>query len=265
MRTPMEVFESDTLFHKAIEKRLLYGDNMTVAGIRKTLRTCSGTQGVSNFRPTAAASIYDYFLPEEGGTVWDQSCGFGGRLLGALTSSKAKKYYGTDPSIPTWEGLQNMQRELVPMAAELGRKHLEVEIHPCGSEVPEVREFIPPGSLDLCFTSPPYFDTEKYEVYSPDSRQSYIRYPSKELWLTGFMKQTLQNCHYGLKSTGTLVINIARVRSYPKLAEDFVAIATASGFRLVRTLQMELSKMMGTRGKDKNTHKLEPIFVFNRS
>ena len=45
----------------------------------------------SNFRPTTAATLYDIFVDKdsplegtEAGTVWDQSMGYGGRLLGAI-------------------------------------------------------------------------------------------------------------------------------------------------------------------------------------
>ena len=60
--------------------------------MRSMLRRYSGTQMVSNFRPTAAA-LYDIFVdkdnPLEGttaGTVWDPSMGYGGRLLGAIVA-----------------------------------------------------------------------------------------------------------------------------------------------------------------------------------
>jgi hypothetical protein len=86
--TPLEVFQDDRLFTKAIEKRIKYGKNMSDAGMRRTLRVFSGAQSVSNFRPTAAAAIYHEFLPESGGTVWDMSAGFGGRLLGAISCHK---------------------------------------------------------------------------------------------------------------------------------------------------------------------------------
>ena len=85
MKTPMEVFESDIDFKRAIAKRLKYGTGrITDAEIRKAVRSFSGAQGASNFRPTAAAAIYHTFLPTTGGTVWDMSSGYGGRLLGAI-------------------------------------------------------------------------------------------------------------------------------------------------------------------------------------
>ena len=56
-----------------------------------------------------------------------------------------------------------------------------------GSEEFKPRE----NTVDLCFTSPPYFDTEKY---ADEPTQSYIKYPSEKEWIDGFLTQTIQNC-----------------------------------------------------------------------
>src|SRR5580704_8118579 len=82
MRTVIETFNDDVLFWEVIEKRLTYDARITDSAIRKQLRIHTGTQGVSNFRPSAASALYNEFLPEEGGVVFDPSCGWGGRLLG---------------------------------------------------------------------------------------------------------------------------------------------------------------------------------------
>ena len=41
-------------------------------------------------------------------------------------------------------------------------------------------------SLDLCFTSPPYFDTEKY---SDEDTQSYKKFPTEDGWVNGFFEE----------------------------------------------------------------------------
>jgi hypothetical protein len=102
MKTPIQVFESDIDFKRAIAKRLKYGTGrITDAEVRKAVRSYSGAQGVSNFRPTAAAAIYHTFLPRTGGTVWDMSSGFGRRLLGAIACNRVSRYVGTDPCSQT--------------------------------------------------------------------------------------------------------------------------------------------------------------------
>jgi hypothetical protein len=251
MKTPMEVFESDIDFKRAIAKRLKYGTGrITDAEIRKAVRSYSGAQGVSNFRPTAAAAVYHTFVPRTGGTVWDMSSGFGGRLLGAIACNRVCRYVGTDPCSQTMTGLRTM-------AGELGRDCLEIELHKMGSE-----DFLPDrNSFDLCFSSPPYFDAEKY---SCESTQSYLKYPDKDSWLHGFLGTTLDNCRRGLKPSGRLIVNIANVTSYPTLEEDFVEMACSRGWRLQRELRYSLSRMIGTRKPGGSRFKYEPIFIFVR-
>lgn len=235
MKTPLEVFHDDDLFRKVIDKRLRFGDNISDNGIRKMLKIFTGTQSVSNFRPTAASAIYNRYC--QGGVTWDMSSGFGGRLLGSAISDV--HYIGTDPSTETFKGLTEINQDF----------NIGAELYNCGSE-----DYLPESkSIDLCFTSPPYFDTEKY---SDEDTQSYIRYPSKEQWLTGYLKRTLLSCHYGLKDDGYLAINIANVKSYPNLENDCISVADASGFKLDHILKLALSNI------NNSGFKYEPIFFF---
>ena len=178
------------------------------------------------------------------------SSGFGGRLLGAIACNQVSQYVGTDPCSETMTGLRAMAREL-------RRDDLEIELHKMGSE-----DFYPDrNSLDLCFSSPPYFDTEKY---SNESTQSYLRFPSRDSWLKDFLGSTLDNCWCGLRPKGRLIINLANVTSYPTLEEEFVRMACSRGWRLERTLRYSLSRMMGTRRPEGDRFKYEPVFIFER-
>lgn len=256
-KTPIELFSDDSLFLRAIERRTKLGNAFSKSGLRKILRSFSSTQSVSNFRPTAAAAVYHRLLPENGGIVWDMCSGFGGRLLGALACDRVDCYIGTDPSTYAMDGLREMAAELVPMAEQLGRRTLEVELYGVGSE-----DFVPErDSLDLCFTSPPYFGWERY---SDAASQSHKKFPTQHEWLHGFIGATLRNCAYGLKKSGILAINIASVAAYPNLAEVFVKFAEDNGWRLIETLHLQMSKMVGLKHIGKSAFKTEPIFVFKK-
>jgi hypothetical protein len=256
-KTPVELFGDDLLFLRAIERRTKLGNAFSDSGLRKILRSFSSTQSVSNFRPTAAAAIYHRLLPEKGGVVWDMSAGFGGRLLGALACDRVEKYVGTDPSTYALDGLREMADELVPMAEQLGRRTLEIELHQVGSE-----DFVPErGSLDLCFTSPPYFG---WEQYGDEPEQSHKKFSTEHEWLHGFVGATLRNCANGLKRNGILAINVASVGAFPNLAKVFVRFAEDHGWRLIETLHLQLSKMVGLKHIGKSAFKSEPIFVFRK-
>ena len=253
-KSPMEVFHDDDMFKSTIRKcwnweqkhykgedpkgeRNVFHENR----LRQSIKIYTGTQSVSNFRPTAAKLIYEKFGGD--GVVWDMSCGWGGRLLGFLAASNTKHYIGTEPSTRTYEGLMQIRKEF----SYINKK---VDIYKQGSEDSVFGE-----SLDLCFTSPPYFDTEKY---SDESTQSYIKYPTQDEWVNGFLRKTIENCYYGLKEGGYMLYNIANTPKYKFIEEQTVKISKELGFAQEDTLQLTLSSVMGAG------YKYEPIFVFKK-
>lgn len=238
MKTPYEAFHDDDMLRLAIRKRIRHGDNMSDAGMRKMLRMVSGVQGVSNFRPTAAAALYNEFA--SGGTVWDMSCGYGGRLLG-FHISQAEKYIGCEPATETYWGLDQMVGDWITKPVELIQN---------GSECTQLDV----ESIDFAFTSPPYFDWEKY---SDESTQSYIKFPTLDSWKTGFLGATLDNAYKALKPGGHCAINIANTKRAPTIEEDCVDLAKKCGFKLVQLMGLRLSTM-------KSGYKIEPIFVFQK-
>lgn len=298
--TPMEVFMDDEMLMKALDKRAYNGSvsSLTDSEVRKGLKYVTGAQGVSNFRPTAAWALYDRHLPDGGRTaqrggyaeyegagytVYDPSMGWGGRLVGAVGCLKVAKYIGCDPSTKTFAGLKAMEADIRRM---MPNRNLQVEIHMLGSE-----NFCPaPGSVDIAFTSPPYFeDGGIVERYSDEPTQSHIRFPTREAWLEGFIGQTIRNCHVALKPGGILALNVS-----DELAEAVTNQAVENGFVPLETLRLRLSKIPGStkykncwecqrltgeaNGTDpvvptfggkwkkcpEHTHKREPIFVFRK-
>lgn len=242
LKSPMEAFLDDVTFKKIIRKRLDFGTYISDSGIRKTLKIASGLQAVSNFRPTAACAIYKRY---SGGVVYDMSAGFGGRMLGAYLTPSVKKYIGTDPSSKTFVGLSKLSNALNNISHKL------VELYNTGSE----ELILPSESVDICFTSPPYFDTEKY---SDEPTQSYIKFPTKEDWLHKYLYVTIKNCEHCLKSGGLLIINIANVKTYKYLVSDFTDLMTTLDLDYVETLKYSLSAIC------KSGYKYEPVFVYRK-
>ncbi len=251
MRTALDVWNDEELFHKAIASRIKWGGyeinesgnpDMSPSYMRKALRTFSGVQRVSNFRPSAAACIYDQYA--NNGVVWDMSCGYGGRLLGAMVSDKVSKYIGTEPCGATYDGLSLMKKDYSYISKT------EIELNQVGSE-----DFVPSEQVDLCFTSPPYFNTE---IYSDEDSQSWKRYQTVESWNNDFLAKTISNCWESLKDNGHMILNVANVKSHPALEGDTVKIAKLQGFVHVKTLQLTLSSIT------KGGFKYEPVFVFTK-
>lgn len=231
-----------TLIKKTYNWQLKHGNGkFTVNRLRQNAKVYMNKQSVSNFRPMVAKYIYNTY--GNNGIVWDMSCGWGGRLLGFLASN-CKKYIGTEPSTKTFNGLLDMKKDY-----EYVNK--DIELHKIGSE-----DFKPISeSIDLCFTSPPYFNTEKY---SNEPTQSYIKYPTENEWVNGYLKDTICNCYEALKMGGYMIINIANVKTSNILEESTVSLAKEQGFKYINTLYLILSSISG-KGIKK-----EPVFIFQK-
>jgi len=168
-KTIRELWDDDEKLKELIRKTYLWEKkfgkgSITINRLRQNSKVYLSKQSVSNFRPTVAKHIYNKY--GNNGIVWDMSSGWGGRLFGFFASN-CVKYIGTEPSIKTFQGLQKLKNDF---------SLKNVELYNIGSEVYHPKE----NSLDLCFTSPPYFDTEKY---SDELTQSYIKFNTKEKWV----------------------------------------------------------------------------------
>ena len=164
MNTPLQTFRNHKQHIKKKMEQLGHVDSPS--GLRKVLKVITGSQGVSNFRPTAAQAIYEKFLPN-GGTTWDMSGGYGGRLLGAIKTHI--NYIATEPAKETFDGLNQIAKDWGNQSNLFGIEQ-RLEIIQSGSE-----DYVPKeDSLDLCFTSPPYFDTEKYSNEEDDEKLKFL-------------------------------------------------------------------------------------------
>jgi len=210
--------------------------------IRQNSKIYCSKQSVSNFHPSVAKFIYNKFGNK--GIVWDMSAGWGGRLFGFLASN-CKKYIGTEPSSKSFKGLKKLKETYSSIDKQ-------IELHCIGSE-----HFKPkPNSIDLCFTSPPYFDTEQY---SHEKTQSFKAYPTKDIWLKEYLRKTIKNCKTALKREGFLILNISNTSHYHWLENETLRITTSEGFELVGEYHMVLSSIAG------KGIKTEPIFVFMKT
>lgn len=244
-RTCMDAFLDRELFYKALRKRVKYSDTCLVDfNIRKSLKVFSGVQGVSNFRPTISKWVYDRFCPT-GGKVLDPCAGYGGRLMGAM-SSHIGNYIGIDPNWISQKGNTEFKDRLRCLGSEVC---VELVTSP-------FEDYTSSEKYDLIFTSPPYFDIEKYSL---DDNQSYKRYPKIDIWIEKFLKVLISNSFEYLVPGGYLVLNVGG-----KIVDDALRI----GNSLMGTptiYYMRLSKMFGHKDKGEISHKTEPIFIWKKN
>jgi hypothetical protein len=253
-RSPVDCFNDDEKFRRLIRRALtIWPDRYSVneTNLRGMLRTFSHTARVSNFRPTAAKAIYEHYS-KDGDLVVDFSAGYGGRLLGCLPLNR--RYKGVDPCNEQVRGLNKMLaklKRLVPVQAQ-------TSIHQSCAE-----DFLPtlePRSASLVFSSPPYFNHERYSI---EPSQSYIRYPEYDKWVEGFLKKVILESRRILKAGGYLVLNVADVNGF-SVATDALRIAS-NHFTLTEVLRLRLGHKPYLRHLTGEIYKYEPVFVFKRT
>ncbi|HEX3127423.1 MAG TPA: hypothetical protein VH394_08840 [Thermoanaerobaculia bacterium] len=253
-RSPLERFENDQVLRRVLRRCLEVWPgrfSVNASNLRRMLTTFSHTARVSNFRPTAAKALYETWSGD-GDPVLDFSAGYGGRLLGCAPLRRA--YVGVDPCADQVRGLQAMIETLGRLADVQARADI----------VPRCAEDVLPGLADasfpLVFSSPPYFDAERYSV---EPTQSYLRHPRYEEWVERFLGTVIAESARVLSPGGHLLINVADVHGYELTRE--VRRLAAPHLRLVTALRLRLGNKPYLRKYTGGcSFKYEPVFVFRK-
>lgn len=207
----------------------------------------------SNFRPMNAQAIYEAYCPE-GGVIYDYSCGFGGRLTGALTSKKNFTYIGTEPNSKTFENLHRLGHAIESVT---GRTN-SFKIVKLGSEKFKTN----PEIFDFAFSSPPYFDLE---CYCDEPTQCYNAYPNIYDWFDKYVNATIRNIYNGLKHDRYYAVNIADFNYKGKVmnyVDVWKAYSEKAGFEYIKDLRLKLSVHAGSSDTKFKRGKSERIMVF---
>jgi hypothetical protein len=247
-----------------------------------------GTQAVVNFPPLTAKYLYQRFTEhikeQKKINIYDPSAGWGGRILGALSVDDRNIHYiGNDPNtenqIPEigktrYEYLAEFFNSKIPGACNPFWGHQNTyEIFTTGSEIIHLDSNFEKykGQLDFVFTSPPYFDRERY---SNDETQSFKKFSNYDSWRDGFLRPTLTTAFEYLKNDRYILWNIADIKmgkdKFFPLEQDSIDILTELGCEYKGKIKMTMSPMTGVDLSGvKNSmkigdmvYKYEPIFIF---
>jgi hypothetical protein len=247
-----------------------------------------GTQAVVNFPPLTAKYLYQRFTEhikdQKVINIYDPSAGWGGRILGALSVDDRNIHYiGNDPNtenqIPEigktrYEYLAEFFNNKIPGASNPFWGHQNTyEIFTTGSEIIHLDGNFQKykGKLDFAFTSPPYFDRERY---SNDETQSFKKFNNYDSWRDGFLRPTLTTAFEYLRNDRYILWNIADIKvgkdKFFPLEQDSIDILTELGCEYKGKIKMTMSPMTGVDLSGvKNSmkigdmvYKYEPIFIF---
>lgn len=219
--------------------------NITLGEIRRGFVV--QRKSVSWFKPQTAYDIYKQHINVTNPTVWDPSIGFSARLLGFAAAFPKGTYIGTDPASLMFEDATFLKSELEKECPELS-----IDLRNQGSEFVDLS----PNSLDLVFTSPPYFNKEKYVN---ERGQCWKDYPVFDDWLSNYLMMTYERALAALKPGSKMIINFD-----DQCADDSVFIAKTVGFihessSFLAVRRDHFGKK--TSGKSSDRHERIDVFV----
>jgi 16S rRNA G966 N2-methylase RsmD len=218
----------------------------------KNLRSAIGLRKyiASKFKPASAKAIYERF---ESRKVLDISSGWGDRLLAFAACEKTEHYTGIDPNASLSEGYQKQ------IETYGGDKEYRMIVG-CAEEVVLEEEF-----FDTVFTSPPYFNVEKY---THDETQSFKKFRKVDDWLNEFLFKALDNAWKALKKGGHMIINISDVYSNHRVNQlcdpmcEHMKEKTDAEFQ--GAIGLKMIKRPNSKSADIDGVFAEPIFIWKK-
>lgn len=242
-------FNNDEYFKRVVRFAIKSHNDAKPDGILAGM--CQVGSLPKNFCPMYAKAVFEKYCPEKG-IIWDYCCGYGGRLLGALSSKKDFVYIGTEPNTETYENLIRFGNTIQLVT----QREKSFKIVKQGSEVVKFNE----GIFDFAFSSPPYFNLEHY---SDEPTQCYNKFPDIYSWIDGYVKATIHNIFIYLKSDRYYAVNIADFNNGSKLVnyvDIWKDLSLKEGFKFHDEIYLRLTVPCGN-GNRKKTKK-ERVMVF---
>jgi tRNA1(Val) A37 N6-methylase TrmN6 len=147
--------------------------------------------------------IIKYFIEKYNAKkILDMSSGWGDRLLGSLLAN-VDLYLGVDPNKCLHSNYNNIINLLKPLTKNSKGEYILID---SGFEDIDLSNY---SFFDLVYTSPPYFD---YEKYSNDAKQSIFSVYNEDEWLDKFLYPSMIKLIKYLKYGGYLVFYFSQER-----------------------------------------------------
>jgi hypothetical protein len=235
-----------------------------------------GTYTATQFKPNVAKALYE---KHDAKVVLDTSCGWGDRLAGFYATPCTEMYVGCDPNPDVY----NMYKtQCVEYEKQLGYNPVlkdhgdhftcdgskKVIIYNLPSE--DVDWSLYENTFDFYFTSPPYYETERYAA-NHSSTQSWQRYPTFEDWKNNFFFRVNKMIWKTLKDSAYMMINIIEPRTSKgtrlNLCDDMVddILTYPNAYYLGKIGMRMQARPHAIVNANKNSIFVEPIWVFRKN
>jgi hypothetical protein len=235
-----------------------------------------GTYTATQFKPNVAKALYE---KHNAINVLDTSCGWGDRLAGFYATPCTKMYVGCDPNpdVYTVYKTQCVEYETIlgntPTLVDNGDHFVctgskTVKIYNLPSEDVDWKQF--QNTFDFYFTSPPYFETERYAKQN-SSTQSWARYDTFDKWKNDFFFKVNRMVWDTLQDNAYMMINIIEPRiangKRLNLCDDMVDdILTYPNAHYLGKIGMRMqARPHAIVNTSKNSVFIEPVWVFRKN
>ena len=130
------------------------------------------------------------------------------------------------------------------------------------------------NKVDLVFTSPPYYYTEKYaEGSNYENKQSWKRYNTYEQWKNNFLFKTFDNFNSVLEKDGILALNIFDINIRKEkygVVNDFIDYSSGKGYEYLGFVGMRMKQrpknFLNVSHKEEymSANYVEPIWILKK-
>ena len=287
--SPMSLIENEKRLINSM-KAVLYNDTLKVFAknpdkpiferLIKVLSIARGTQKVGHFSPDMVKWLYIHTLKnykDKELYVYDPCGGWAGSMVPLFAASyhlslfdKKITYIATDVN----SDVHDRYEMIYQFWKTYINPRMNVFIHKFLTPAEEMhnekifRNLY--GKGNMAFTSPPYYNKERY---SKDENQSYIKYKSYSLWLDGFLTGMIKNVYDWLGDGGVFFLNVADTKNGKErysIQDDSLSIAKSIGFNHSDTYYMVQTVIAGTNTdrqqlmESNEKNKFEPIFKLTK-
>lgn len=254
--SPVEVFNDEKKLHRLFDGFFVFNyDTVSSEQILSLIQLRFYV--ASKFKCSVAKSVYEKFNAVD---VLDFSSGWGDRLAGFFACENTRSYIGIDPNTDVYNKYfeqSEFYNDIISDDNSFLRDNTEKSVK--FYNLPAEDVVLDSECVDTVFTSPPYFNIERY---TNDDNQSWNRYKSDEQWLKGFMFKAIDMAWNALRHDGYFILNIAD-RADIRVCDRINDYFSSKGGKYVDCIGMQLSKRPNQRYEIDGTL-CEPMWVWRK-
>jgi hypothetical protein len=200
-----EIFENKKYLNEIVREIILNNKFPSKHLIKTKCKRYRNNKSVSGFMPIVAKAIYEKYA-NSNSKVIDFCSGYGGRYLGSMICNKISSYTGIDINFDSYSSLMDLNNDM-------NKKGFHKTVNIINGDSVEAMESYKDKYFDLCFTSPPYYDSEEYDQ---EENQSFKKYEQYNEWFNYFLMNSVNEA---IRISKKAIINISNTGAY-KIAND---------------------------------------------